>query len=122
MLGLEPSIHTASTDSRAMDPRVKPEDDGAWGGVSPNSPPYKAHRVLDGSLGRLFPQSGLRREWLRPSLHTPSCSGLTRASTRHPPSSRGMDPRLKAEDDGGRRWLLPNSPRRRRPSSGTYSC
>jgi hypothetical protein len=30
MLGLEPSIHTTPTSICAMDPRVKPEDDGDW--------------------------------------------------------------------------------------------
>ncbi|PDV87368.1 hypothetical protein CO652_17150 [Rhizobium sp. H4] len=31
MLGLEPSIHTASTSSRDMDPRLKAEEDREWG-------------------------------------------------------------------------------------------
>ncbi|PDS70407.1 hypothetical protein CO651_19210 [Rhizobium phaseoli] len=33
MLGPEPSIHTAPTSSRGMDPRLKAEDDGDWGCV-----------------------------------------------------------------------------------------
>ncbi|PCK88641.1 hypothetical protein CPT32_00035 [Rhizobium sophoriradicis] len=38
MLGLEPSIHTAPTISSGMDPRLKAEDDGAWGCVPSNQP------------------------------------------------------------------------------------
>ncbi|RSC05124.1 hypothetical protein EFR00_14255 [Rhizobium sophoriradicis] len=53
LLGLEPSIHTASSSSSRMDPRLRAWDDGECGGIlAKRAVSVQRHTTTGASLGR----------------------------------------------------------------------
>jgi hypothetical protein len=95
MHGLESSIHTAPASASGMGLRVKPWDDGYWGWrlaklgrltkhtgsrMPHHAPPPPSSRPRVVTLGMAKCEVTMTRP------PAPSCSALSRASTRHPPA------------------------------------